>query len=504
MRILHVTNEFSPHGHGGVAEHVWAIARAQSQRHDVAIFTRFGDPSLPDGHVYTERRGRVTIRFFNRGALEWTPFERSYVHHDVEAEFKLFLGELRSDVVHFHDLETLGIGLLEIVRSLNIKSVMTARDFWPMCPLKHRVCRTDGSTCDTIDLAKCGPCLHGEHWNELRDAEVAEHEARRPAPPETFSQSWKRLYRQRYDATRGVKGRRPLAAVHATHTALREAKWKAQEQFHEQFGDSIERRMDRFTRHMRDLDLLLAPSEFVRDQYIARFGLSPAKALFSAASIDVGAVRVAARTPSKSLRVGFCGSASRADGLRVLVDAFLEAAEQSQVLELHVHVRCADVDRGELEALRERVLASPVAVRVHWHEDYEFGRFDAACAALDLLVVPTLGLGNPSFELERASLHGLPVLASDSAGNAEFCGAHRIGRTFARGAAHELATELLSLAIDPAALAALASEPPAIKSPEYEGALLALTYHQLLYGTFQAPTAAEQAAARSGEPEPQA
>jgi len=504
MRILHVTNELAPHGHGGVAEHVWAIARAQSERHEVAIFARFDDPSLPAGHLYTERRGRVTIRFFNRGAVEWSPFERSYVHHDVEAEFKLFLGELRSDVVHFHDLETLGIGLLEIVRSLNIKSVMTARDFWPMCPLKHRVCRTDGSTCDTIDLAKCGPCVHGERWAELRAAELAEHEARRPAPPETFSQSWKRLYLQRYDATRGVKGRRPLAVVHATRTALRDAKWKAQEQFHETFGDSMERRMDRFTRRMRDLDLLLAPSEFVRDQYIARFGLSPAKALLSTASIDVGSVRVAAREPSKSLRIGFCGSASRADGLHVLVDAFLEASEQMQELELHVHVRCADVDRAEFEALRERVLASPATARVQWHEDYHFGKFDEACASLDLLVVPTLGLGNPPFELERATLHRIPVLASDTAGNLEFCRAHGLGRTFARGAARELATELLSLATEPASLAALASTPPAFKTPEYEGAKLALTYHQLLYGTFQAPTAAQQAAARSGEPEPQA
>lgn len=504
MHILHVTNELAPHGSGGVAEHVWAIARAQSERHDVAIFTRFDDPSLPDGYVYTERRERVTIRFFNRPRFEWRPLDRSYVHHDVEAEFKLFLGELRSDVVHFHDIETLGIGLLEIVRSLNIKSVMTARDFWPMCPLKSRVCRTDGSTCDTIDLGKCGPCVLGEQWAELRAAELAEHEARRPAPPETFSQTWKRLYTQRYGATRGVTGRRPLALVHATRTALREAKWKAQEQFHDKFGDSIERRMERFTRRMRELDLLLAPSEFVRDQYIARFGLAPAKALLSTASLDVSSVRVAARAPTQALRVGFCGSASRADGLQVLVEAFLEAAPQCDALELVLHVRCADVDRVEFEALRERILASPFVSRVHWHEDYQYSKFDEICSALDLLVVPALGLGNPPFELERATLQRLPVLASETGGIAEFCKVHAFGRTFRRGAAQALAAELLALANDRPALAALAGTPPAFKTPEYEGAKLALTYHQLLYGTFQAPTAAEQAAARSGEPEPQA
>jgi glycosyltransferase involved in cell wall biosynthesis len=502
MRILHVTNELAPHGHGGVAEHVWAIARTQAERHDVAIFTRFDDPSLPDGHVYTERRERVTIRFFNRPRVAWSPLERSYVHHDVEAEFKLFLGELRSDVVHFHDMETLGIGLLEIVRSLNIKSVMTARDFWPMCPLKNRVCRTDGSTCDTINLAKCGPCVHGERWAELRAAELAEHEARRPAPPETFSQSWKRLYQQRYDATRGVTGRRPLALVHAMRTALREAKWKAQEQFHEKFGDSIERRMDRFTRRMRELDLLLAPSEFVRDQYIARFGLSPAKALFSAPSRDVSAVRIQSRAASSRLRVGFCGSAARADGLHVLVDAFLEAASEPDALELEVHVRCADVDRAEHDALRERVLASSAASRVRWSEGYEYGAFDDASAAFDLLVVPSVGLGNPPFELERASLQRRPVLASETGGIAEFCKVHALGRLFPRGDAKALAAELVSFARERGALDALAGHAPAFKTPEYEGAKLALTYHQLLYGTFKAPSVDEQAAARSGEPEP--
>ena len=169
-----------------------------------------------------------------------------------------------------------------------------------------------------------------------------------------------------------------------------------------------------------------------------------------------------------------------------------------------MHVRCAGSDRVELHALRERVAASPVARRVRWHDGYELRRFDDASAEFALLVVPALGLGNPPFELERASLQRLPVLASDTGGVAEFCKVHALGRTFPRGDAPALAAELLALASDRPALAALAGTPPAFKTPEYEGAKLALTYHQLLYGTFQAPTVSEQAAARSGEPEPQA
>ena len=41
------------------------------------------------------------------------------------------------------------------------------------------------------------------------------------------------------------------------------------------------------------------------------------------------------------------------------------------------------------------------ASRVRWSEGYEHGAFDDASAAFDLLVVPSVGLGNPPFELER-------------------------------------------------------------------------------------------------------
>ncbi len=498
MRILHVTNELAPHGSGDVAEHVWAIAREQAQRHEVALFVGFDDPNLPTGYVYTERRERVTIRFFNRRPLEWTPFERTYIHRDVEVEFKLFLGEHRSDVVHFHDIETLGVTLMEIVHSLNIKAVFTARDFWPMCARKNRVCRSDGSTCDRIDLSKCGTCVLGEEWGKIRAAELAAHEARRPAPPETFTQLWKRLYKQRYDATRGLTARRPLAMLHATKVSLREAKWKAQEQLHEKFGDSIERRMGLFSQRLRDLDLLIAPSEYVRDQYVSQFGLQPSKAIYSATGRDVTRLATLRKSTSSALRMGFIGTLAREDGLALLLEAFLPAAASNGRLELHIHVKCASHERETLENLRAQAAGFGMSGRVHWHEDYDAARVHDVLSELDLLVVPKLGLGNAPSELEWAAFHGVPILTSDSGGLADFCRAHSYGRTFARGDANALTLQLAALGAGDALLADYAGKPLKFKTPQYEAERLVQTYHELLYGKYKAPTKEQQAAERTG------
>jgi glycosyltransferase involved in cell wall biosynthesis len=394
---------------------------------------------------------------------------------------------------------------MEVVRSLNIKSVFTPRDFWPMCGLKHRVCRTDGSTCDRIELSKCGTCLLGEQWGEVRAAELAAHEARRPAPPETLGQTWKRLYKHRYDATRGLTGRRPLAMLHATKVSLREAKWKAEEQFHEKFGDSIERRSELFAQRMRDLDLLIAPSEYMRDQYIAHFGLSPAKAIYSATSRDTSRAAVNRKSASAALRVGFIGSLAREDGFLSLLDAFLSAAACNERLELRAHLKCGPSGREALETLRSQVVANGMEGRVHLMEEGDVTRVHEALSEIDLLVVPTLGLGNPPVELEWAAYHGVAVLTSDSAGLAEFCRVNGYGRTFARGDVNALTLQLASLAAGEAQLDGYAGAPLKFKSPTYEAEKLVLTYHELLYGKYKAPSKEQQAAERTGPlPEPTA
>lgn len=498
MRILHVTNELPPRSASANAHYVWELARKQSERHWPSIFTRAADPSLPEGFSWVERRGNVTIRHMNRLALEWEPFERSYIHHAVEQQFREFLGETRADVVHFHSLEYLGLGLFDIAHSLKIKTVLTAHDFWPQCAIGTRRCRTDDQPCETIDLAKCGPCALGTEWSRLIEDHQAELEKLRPRN-QTFAELYRHHYGERFAVTGGLPARRPRAAIHAVKNALREARWKAQEQLEANFGDPIERRIERFGSRLKHIDLVLAPSEFARAEYQRAFGLPAEKVVLDELALPGAELPAPPRVESSAVRVGCIGSLSRAAGVHVLVEAFLAAAASAPALELHLHGGTAEGSEEFVEALRERAAASACASRIHFHGAPDPARLAELLAALDLVVFPSIGVGNAPAELLHAAHAGVGVLASNAGGLAEFVKVHGYGRTFALGSVEALRTELAALGADRSRLRELAGERPPLKTVQHEANELALLYHELLYGKYKAPTVAEQAARRRGE-----
>lgn len=498
MRILHVTNELPPRSASANAHYIWELAQKQSERHWPSIFTRAADPTLPEGFSWVERRGNVTIRHMNRLALQWEPLERSYIHHAVEQQFREFLGETRADVVHFHSLEYLGLGLIDIAQSLKIKTVLTAHDFWPVCAIGTRRCRTDDQPCETIELSKCGPCVLGGEWTQLVEDHQAELEKLRPRN-QSFSELYRRHYGERFAVTGGLPARRPRAVIHAMKNALRDTRWKAQEQLEASFGNPVERRLEHFGARLKHIDLVLAPSEFARGEYQRAFGLPSEKVVLDELALP-GAERPAPpRVESASVRVGCLATLSRSGGVHVLVEAFLAAAATAPALELHLHGATAEGSEEFVEALRERVAASACASRVQFHGAPDPARLAELLAALDLVVFPSIGVGNAPAELLHVAHAGVGVLVSNSGGLAEFVEVHGYGRTFAQSSVEALRAELGALGADRSKLRELAGERPQFKTVQFEANELALIYHELLYGKFKAPTAAEQAARRRGE-----
>lgn len=500
MRILHVTNELPPRSASANAHYIWELATKQSERHWPAIFTRAADPSLPEGFSWVERRGNVTIRHMNRLGLEWEPLERSYIHHAVEQQFREFLGETRADVVHFHSLQHLGLGLIDITHSLKIKTVLTAHDFWPVCAIGTRRCRTDDQPCERIDLAKCGPCVHGTEWTRLVADEQAVIDRLRPRN-ESFAQLYRRHYGARFAVTGGVPARRPRAAIHAVTHALREARWKVQEQVEATVGDPIQRRLERFGARLKHVDLVLVPSEFARGEFQRTFGLPDDKVVLDKLALPGAELPALPRVESSSLRIGCIAALSRTAGTHVLVEAFLAAAASAPSLELHLHGAVAEGAAEFAEALRERVAASPCAGRVHFHGAPDPARLAETLAALDVVVFPSIGVGNAPSELLHAAHAGVGVLASNAGGLAEFVQFHGYGRTFALGSVEALRAELAALGADRSKLRELVGESPLLKTVQHEANELALLYHQLLYGTFKAPSREAQVARRRGETE---
>lgn len=91
----------------------------------------------------------------------------NFFHKEVEEHFKKLLDEFLPDVVHFHNIIGLSVGLIHIAKQKGIKTVMTLHDHWGFC-LKNTIIRHSNEVCrDFSQCAGCMPSFSDENGNIL-------------------------------------------------------------------------------------------------------------------------------------------------------------------------------------------------------------------------------------------------------------------------------------------------------------------------------------------------
>jgi len=161
MRILLATMQFGRSYTQGTERYVATLGSAMRRRgHEVAILA--GDPLCLDG----PRRfgecvdaGQQLYAYPTRG---WMAVMGLFCRPVAS-----FLRRWRPDVVHLNTPAHIGAGIAVAARKLGIPLVVTAHDFWWVCP-KGTLLREDGAICDgTPDWPVCLRCIgadHGRRW----------------------------------------------------------------------------------------------------------------------------------------------------------------------------------------------------------------------------------------------------------------------------------------------------------------------------------------------------
>lgn len=498
MRIIHVTHELPPYELAGTAIYSLNIARAQSQHHDVFILARLQDPDVEPYRQHTEVRDGCTIRFVNIADIAWTPFESSYVDAKAEKIFREFIDEVQPDIVHFQHIVGLGAGTLDAIREMGITTLFTLHDFWTMCPMGQRMCYTDLKICDPIDFGKCGPCVYGEGWKDASTRESRkEDQGEEVAANGTGFGSY---YRRRYGETPGRFARRPRAMIRAAQWAARDLfKKKADRNAGLPFTENpFEHRFNVLREKLHAVDLLITPSAFLRDEFMKHFGVSDRKIIHSANGMDFSYVKTLPKTPSASLRFGFTGSVIPTKGVKVLVEAFIEAAQDHDDITLEVYGAPNRWTQPFLEELKATALASDCPDRITFHGRFDNKKVGEVLAAMDVLILPSIWFENAPLTLNEAAMTRTPIIVSDRGGMLEFARANQYGRTFELGNAHSLAQVMKELASDRTLLEGLAGNPPPIKSVSRNAEELIGIYRELIAGNYAAPSVDHQTTTRGG------
>ena len=157
MRIVVCCNVYPPHFIGGaeLIAHQQAKALA-ALGHHVSVYT--GDHALdaPRHQARDTEYDGLQVRRVRLNERDFSPFNVTFCHPEVEADFEAYLRRERPDVVHFHNVSGLSIRIISIARQHGARTVQTLHDYSGFC-FKNTAMKTPEAACESFE--DCHECL---------------------------------------------------------------------------------------------------------------------------------------------------------------------------------------------------------------------------------------------------------------------------------------------------------------------------------------------------------
>jgi GT2 family glycosyltransferase/glycosyltransferase involved in cell wall biosynthesis len=413
MRVLLIHQAYPPEGAGGSELYTESLARCLAPHHEVTVLHRSADPSRGDYQLTESRRDGVRVVSVNTPRWAERGFE-AYRDPRAEAAAAAVMEAARPEIVHVGHLNGLSTGIVFEARRRGAAVVFTLHDFGTLCAL-GQLLNLDLEVCPGPTPRRCLGCV---------GAQVA-------LPPSRVT-SWPRR----------IPLALPIARALARGTGAGEGR--------------IERRIREMREVLRQADMLVAPSRFMRERME---GLRVGGIRVLPLGHDPIPVTPRRPDPEGRLRVGFIGSLIPSKGVHVLARAFRDLADPRLRLRIHGAFVPYHGDAG-YEG-RIRAILGPLSDDA-LRGPFQRGQLGEVLAGLDVVVVPSIWEENAPLVVQEAFLAGVPVVASGHGGLAEAVRHEVDGIHFRPGDAADLGRVLRGLADDRELVARLASGAPPV------------------------------------------
>jgi glycosyltransferase involved in cell wall biosynthesis len=481
MRVVQVVQGFPPESLGGTETYAAQISAALYARgHEVRVFTRSNDTRRAEFSIDTVTRDGLPITRVNNTFRRLENFTQSYDNPEISGRFAAFLDAVTPDIVHIHHLMYLSTGCVQEATRRGIPVVMTLHDYWLICQ-RGRFLKPDLSLCPGQTDDGCARCFAYLLAGKLTPV----YQRFKPVPGTYL---WARDL---------------LRWAHAKYAAVRPAPPQARAQ--------INQRMQHIRELCQHVSLFLAPSRFLREQFIA-FGIPPEKIIFSQCGLpplvendheihgchsdargnpsfrasEQGRARPGIQSPpldsgfrrnddrplsggitetprsqidsSRRLIFGYIGVVDPVKGIHHLVEAFEPLANA----ELRIYGGETDYapypDRGEFLAQLRR---SPHIRMMGRYEHQELGRI---LGEIDVVVVPSIWYENAPLVIREAFLAKKPVVTAALGGMPEWIQEGVNGLLFRPRDVTDLRRTLERFISDPALVEKLSRQFPKVQS----------------------------------------
>jgi glycosyltransferase involved in cell wall biosynthesis len=394
MRILSVIHDFLPRHRAGSEIHADRLARGLAARgHSVWLLAAEYDPARRQGQLsWREQEGLPVVEM----AVNWdfASFGESWAPRDIGERLEQLLDAIDPDVVQLHNLLNLSLELPRLASDRGIPVAALLHDYTLVCPSGgQRVRPAENHVCSEIEPLRCARCFAESPFaSQMAVARISrlaggKGGGRRLVAP--VARALRRVFprlAQQLASTASELSAPPIEAA------------------------DVERRLDRVRRLFEEVDLFVAPSASLGEEFL-RLGLPSSRLELS----DYGFPPLGAVAPCRvggPLRFGFVGTLAWHKGLHVLLEALRLLPPEGWELQVH-----GALDTFPDYTARIGRLASGLPVR--FAGPFGEGKAAEILSGIDILVVPSLWPENSPLVIHEAFQAGRPVVGARSGGIAD-------------------------------------------------------------------------------------
>ena len=443
MRIVQLVNGLPPEALGGTETYAAALAKELArQGHAVSVFSRCARPQQPEYELQTTTVENVEITHINNTLRKNSTFAETYRNDAIAARFGALLDRFVPDIVHVQHLMYLSTTCVHEAVRRAIPVVMTLHDYWLICQ-RGRFLKPDLSVCPGQTDTGCAQCF--SHVLDPRLSRL--HGLLKPL----LKNSWLRTRLRRLNAARVVSRSVSPAAQ-----------------------DQVRARMTHVRELCESVALFLAPSRFLRQQFVA-FGVPEEQIVFHECGLQTTHLRVAEKSPQKGrLTFGYIGVVDPVKGVDLLVNAFQTLPHA----DLHIYGgEAAYAPYPNERRFRSQLANSPHIRYMGRYDNRELGRI---LAGIDVVVVPSIWYENAPLVIREAFLARTPVITADFGGMREWVRDGVDGLLFQARDVADLRRQIARCITEPDLVPRLSQAFPAVRSIAEDAALLAQHYRRLV------------------------
>lgn len=166
MKILLVIHGYPPHYMAGSEVYTYNLARELAASHEVYVFCRIEDKTIPLYALSDSVEEGVHIRRVNNYEPADATFYDKYLNPRIDDEFREYVRMVQPDVVHIGHLSHLSTQIPVIAkREFGLPVLFTIHDFWMFCHRGQMINPKDWQICGLPNVNQCADCARFHYQN---------------------------------------------------------------------------------------------------------------------------------------------------------------------------------------------------------------------------------------------------------------------------------------------------------------------------------------------------